>query len=196
MKWMLKRIALLGCLVCLFGMSVQASYGGVTGGGCVIKYMDGCGGTVFDDVQFEVKEGTDTPQYTGGTPHRDGYEFMGWSPEVAAKVESDITYVAQWRKPSDSNSGQSGDAGTAAGGTSGTGTSSGTGTQSGNPVSQGVAGATTPQQQVSQDVKTDEATPNVDTWDVNLTFMGIAVICFALAFVGCSAYGIRMFRIK
>lgn len=195
MKRMLKSVAFLCCLVYLFGMSVQASYGGVTGGGCVIKYMDGCGGTVFEDVQFEVKEGADTPQYTGGTPHRDGYEFMGWSPEVAAKVESDITYVAQWRKPSDNNGGQSGDAGAAVGGTSGTGTSSGTGTQSGNQVSQNAAGTTTPQQ-VSQDVKTDEATPNVDTWDVNLTFMSLAAVCFALAFIGCSAYGIRIFRAK
>ena len=195
MKRMLKSVAFLCCLVYLFGMSVQASYGGVTGGGCVIKYMDGCGGTVFEDVQFEVKEGADTPQYTGGTPHRDGYEFMGWSPEVAAKVESDITYVAQWRKPSDGNGGQSGDAGAVVGGTSGTGTSSGTGTQSGNQVSQNADGTTTPQQ-VSQDAKTDEVTPNVDTWDVNLTFMSLAAVCFALAFIGCSAYGIRTFRAK
>ena len=56
-------------------------------------------------VTFENWDGTvlqsgkvaygETPVYTGETPTRDGYEFVGWSPEIST-VTKDVTYTAQF----------------------------------------------------------------------------------------------------
>ena len=67
-----------------------------------MTYTDGRGGLWFKD---EVHEGltadTKTPDYTGGTPSHDGYDFKGWSPEVSETVTKDVTYVAQWESKSE-----------------------------------------------------------------------------------------------
>ena len=64
-----------------------------------ITYMDG----VDDEVVFEdqsttnLKKGDKTPAFTGELV-REGYKFIGWSPEVAETVSGDAVYYAQWEK--------------------------------------------------------------------------------------------------
>ena len=64
-----------------------------------VTYMDG----VDDEVVFEdqsttnLKKGDKTPAFTG-EPVREGYKFIGWSPEVAETVSGDAVYYAQWEK--------------------------------------------------------------------------------------------------
>ena len=64
-----------------------------------VTYMDG----VDDEVVFEdqsttnLKKGDKTPAFTG-EPVREGYKFIGWSPEVAETVTGDAVYYAQWEK--------------------------------------------------------------------------------------------------
>ena len=64
-----------------------------------ITYMNG----VDDEVVFEdqsttnLKKGDKTPAFTG-EPVREGYKFIGWSPEVAETVTGDAVYYAQWEK--------------------------------------------------------------------------------------------------
>lgn len=64
-----------------------------------VTYMDG----VDDEVVFEdqsttnLKAGDKTPAFNG-TPTREGYKFIGWTPEVAETVSGDAVYVAQWEK--------------------------------------------------------------------------------------------------
>lgn len=58
-----------------------------------VTYMDGMGGTiqVFENILFGLATpGIDYP------PTRQGYTFVGWSPEISDTVEEDVTYVAQW----------------------------------------------------------------------------------------------------
>ena len=43
-----------------------------------------------------------TPAFEG-TPARTGYVFKGWTPEVAATVTGNATYVAVWEKAKDNN---------------------------------------------------------------------------------------------
>lgn len=71
-----------------------------------VTYTDGVAGeTVFSDQGYEgLKEGDRTPAFIG-TPKREGYAFMGWSPTVNPVVSSDdadddgnITYTATWTK--------------------------------------------------------------------------------------------------
>ena len=45
----------------------------------------------------DLRRGTLTPAFTGGTPTRSGYTFTGWSPAVAATVTANAVYIAQWR---------------------------------------------------------------------------------------------------
>lgn len=45
----------------------------------------------------DILSGAKTPAFNG-TPTRDGYVFVGWSPKVADTVTEDATYVAQWKK--------------------------------------------------------------------------------------------------
>ena len=53
-----------------------------------------------DEVVFEdqsttnLKKGDKTPAFTG-EPVREGYKFIGWSPEVAETVSGDAVYYAQ-----------------------------------------------------------------------------------------------------
>lgn len=62
-----------------------------------IIYTDGVEGKViFEDQKSEkLFDGDTTPPFFG-TPTRDGYTFVSWTPEVAATVNGDATYVAQW----------------------------------------------------------------------------------------------------
>ena len=62
-----------------------------------VTYTDGIGGTSFaDEVTSDLRRGTPTPAFTGGTPTRSGYTFTGWSPVVAATVTANAVYTAQW----------------------------------------------------------------------------------------------------
>ena len=73
-----------------------------------VTYTDGIGGTSFaDEVTSDLRRGTPTPAFTGGTPTRSGYTFTGWSPTVALTVTGDATYTAQWKKNSSGGGGGS-----------------------------------------------------------------------------------------
>ena len=62
-----------------------------------VTYTDGIGGASFaDEVTSDLRRGTPTPAFTGGTPTRSGYTFTGWSPVVAATVTANAVYTAQW----------------------------------------------------------------------------------------------------
>ena len=64
-----------------------------------VTYSDGCGGESFANVIFEnIILGGNTPQFTGGTPKREGYEFVGWDKEISPTADSNIIYTAVWRK--------------------------------------------------------------------------------------------------
>ena len=68
-----------------------------------VTYTDGIGGTSFaDEVTSDLRRGTPTPAFTGGTPTRSGYTFTGWQPSVAATVTDNAVYTAQWAKNSSS----------------------------------------------------------------------------------------------
>ena len=64
-----------------------------------VTYTDGVDNeTVFQDqVNKNLVHGTATPAFSG-TPAREGYKFMGWSPTVANTVTANVTYTAQWEK--------------------------------------------------------------------------------------------------
>lgn len=63
-----------------------------------VTYTDGVNGTVFgDQVHSGLSAGVSTPAFNG-TPSRDGYEFSGWTPEVAGIVTGNATYTAVWTK--------------------------------------------------------------------------------------------------
>lgn len=64
-----------------------------------VTYTDGVENeTVFDDqVHSGLSAGVSTPAFNG-TPSRDGYEFSGWTPEVAGIVTGNATYTAVWTK--------------------------------------------------------------------------------------------------
>ena len=63
-----------------------------------VTYTDGIGGTSFaDEVTSDLRRGTPTPAFTGGTPTRSGYTFTGWQPSVAATVTDNAVYTAQWK---------------------------------------------------------------------------------------------------
>ena len=69
-----------------------------------VTYTDGIGGTSFaDEITSDLRRGTPTPAFTGGTPTRSGYTFTGWSPAVAATVTDNAVYTAQWAKNSSSS---------------------------------------------------------------------------------------------
>ena len=65
-----------------------------------VTYTDGVDGEVIfeDEVHSGLKQGENTPAFTGGTPTREGYDFKGWSPAVAETVTGNVTYVAQWEE--------------------------------------------------------------------------------------------------
>lgn len=69
-----------------------------------VTYTDDIGGTSFaDEVTSDLRRGTPTPAFTGGTPTRSGYTFTGWSPAVTATVTDNAVYTAQWVKNSSSS---------------------------------------------------------------------------------------------
>ena len=69
-----------------------------------VTYTDGIGGASFaDEVTRDLRRGTPTPAFTGGTPTRSGYTFTGWEPSVAATVTDNAVYTAQWAKNSSSS---------------------------------------------------------------------------------------------
>ena len=62
-----------------------------------VTYTDGVEGEeIFADQTYTVEENKATPAFNG-EPTREGYEFAGWQPEVAATVTADVTYTAQWK---------------------------------------------------------------------------------------------------
>lgn len=62
-----------------------------------VTYEDGVGGSVFESRTIASLSGDPTPGYGDDTPSRDGYEFVGWSPDVAPTVAGNATYTAVWR---------------------------------------------------------------------------------------------------
>ena len=62
-----------------------------------VTYTDGVEGEeVFaDQVYSDLASGTATPAFNG-TPTREGFDFSGWSPNVAETVTASATYVAKW----------------------------------------------------------------------------------------------------
>ena len=69
-----------------------------------VTYTDGIGGASFaDEVTSDLRRGTPTPAFTGGTPTRSGYTFTGWKRSVAATVTNNAVYTAQWAKNSSSS---------------------------------------------------------------------------------------------
>lgn len=180
-------------LVLLFGMTVHATYGGVTGGGVVIRYTDGCGGQVFEDRTFEAKEGENTPAYDKGTPYREGYTFAGWQPEVQALVESDMTYTAQWAK-NDAGAASDGNQNVDAGSGNGQVNGSNAG-QTGQDAGTGTMHAANSQNQANQaNANGDQATPDVDTWDANLMLPILLCAAFLAFAVGGGFLGYGKFR--
>lgn len=64
-----------------------------------VIYTDGVANqTIFENQVFsELSKGIATPVFSG-TPSREGYKFIGWTPTVNEFVEGDMTYTAQWEK--------------------------------------------------------------------------------------------------
>ncbi|WP_159740064.1 InlB B-repeat-containing protein [Erysipelothrix aquatica] len=61
-----------------------------------VTYQDGSDNeSYFVNQIYDVAEGTTTPAYLG-IPEREGYAFVGWSPEVANVVTQNVDYRAQW----------------------------------------------------------------------------------------------------
>ena len=65
--------------------------------GFTVTYSDGADGAVFETQTYDVTENSATPVFNG-VPTREGYDFDGWTPEVAETVTEDVTYVAVWTK--------------------------------------------------------------------------------------------------
>ena len=68
-----------------------------------VTYTDGVDGKeIFKDQSYTVKSGESTPAFqidgASAEPSREGYVFLGWSPEVAETVTADVTYTAQWEE--------------------------------------------------------------------------------------------------
>ena len=71
-----------------------------------VVYTDGVEDEeIFEDQTYYVSNDglADTPAFEG-VPEREGYEFSGWSPEVAEKVTESVVYTAQWEKIGDDTS--------------------------------------------------------------------------------------------
>ncbi|MGN8890300.1 hypothetical protein [Dysosmobacter sp. HCP28S3_G4] len=68
-----------------------------------VTYTDGVDDeTVFADQSYTVKSGDPTPAFqiegVPAVPSRDGYVFLGWTPEIADTVTGNVTYTAQWEE--------------------------------------------------------------------------------------------------
>ena len=64
-----------------------------------VTYTDGVEKEeIFKDQTFtELKKGDRTPVFNG-IPKREGYKFIGWTPNVKDIVTEDTVYTAQWKK--------------------------------------------------------------------------------------------------
>ncbi|MBE6611877.1 MAG: hypothetical protein E7632_05250 [Ruminococcaceae bacterium] len=63
-----------------------------------VTYTDGVSGEVlFADQTSSAPFGTATPAFAG-TPAREGYTFVGWTPAVSATVTGNATYTAVFEK--------------------------------------------------------------------------------------------------
>ncbi|QIK56809.1 InlB B-repeat-containing protein [Erysipelothrix sp. HDW6A] len=61
-----------------------------------VTYTDGVNGEAFQDQITTVYFNEVSPRFNG-TPIREGYVFMGWSPEYIEAVTENIVYIAQWQ---------------------------------------------------------------------------------------------------
>ncbi len=64
-----------------------------------VKYTDGVEDeeAFADQIISDLTDGTETPEFDG-TPTREGYIFIGWTPDLAETVTEDVIYVAQWEE--------------------------------------------------------------------------------------------------
>ncbi len=61
-----------------------------------VTYADGVADAeIFADQVYTVTEGNTTPTFDG-TPTRQGFIFLGWTPEVAETVTATAVYTARW----------------------------------------------------------------------------------------------------
>ena len=61
-----------------------------------VTYTDGVENEdLFEDQVYEVGNGEPTPAFNG-TPTREGYKFIGWSPDLSETVTKTTVYTAQW----------------------------------------------------------------------------------------------------
>ena len=66
-----------------------------------VTYTDGVNGEeIFADQTYNVESGKATPAFNG-TPSRESYTFIGWTPEVSATVEDNVVYTAVWESIQD-----------------------------------------------------------------------------------------------
>ena len=67
-----------------------------------VTYKDGVAGKAFRDQSYTVPSGSATPAFNG-TPYLAGYVFTGWTPDVAATVTANATYIASWKLDTNNN---------------------------------------------------------------------------------------------
>ena len=67
-----------------------------------VIYKDGVAGKAFQDQSYTVPSGSATPAFNG-TPYLAGYVFTGWTPDVAATVTANATYIASWKLDTNNN---------------------------------------------------------------------------------------------
>ena len=60
-----------------------------------VIYKDGMDGAAFTERKYVLEYGDATPKFPY-TPWAKGYDFMGWSPSVAATVTANAVYTATW----------------------------------------------------------------------------------------------------
>lgn len=74
--------------------ALKAAHGHYT-----VTYTDGVGDAVlFEDQTINnLPYGAALPAFNG-TPTREGYDFDGWSPDLAQTVTADMTYTAVWKQ--------------------------------------------------------------------------------------------------
>ncbi|OCN06275.1 hypothetical protein A4S06_00740 [Erysipelotrichaceae bacterium MTC7] len=63
-----------------------------------VTYSDGVvDEEIFPDQSYALEAGMETPMFVG-TPVREGYSFVGWSPALQQTVLQDVIYTAQWER--------------------------------------------------------------------------------------------------
>lgn len=65
-----------------------------------VTYTDGVENEVIFDDQISLVKYDDATPLFNGTPTRDGYTFIGWTPAVSETVTEDATYTAVWQENS------------------------------------------------------------------------------------------------